>query len=183
VVETIREVQPQVIITFNKYGGYGHPDHIAIQQATTQAFHLAADPNYNTDQLPYSPQKLYYSATPRWLLSVRLWILRLQGHDIRRMGRNKDIDYQKVVDNIEPVHALIDVARYLENWDTASACHVSQGGGSMRAFFGRFPMWLRRLIQGKQGLTRVFPEPQNKGISEHDLFENVTYDEPVHERA
>ena len=30
VVEVIREIQPQVIVTFNKYGGYGHPDHIAI---------------------------------------------------------------------------------------------------------------------------------------------------------
>ncbi|MCA9907518.1 MAG: PIG-L family deacetylase, partial [Anaerolineae bacterium] len=35
VVETIRQVKPQVVVTFNKYGGYGHPDHIAIQRATT----------------------------------------------------------------------------------------------------------------------------------------------------
>ena len=35
---THRDIQPQVVITFNLYGGYGHPDHIAIQRATTQAF-------------------------------------------------------------------------------------------------------------------------------------------------
>jgi LmbE family N-acetylglucosaminyl deacetylase len=183
VVETIREVQPQVIITFNKYGGYGHPDHIAIQQATTQAFHLAADPNYITNQAPYAPQKLYYSSLPRWFLSFRLWLLKIQGHDVRRMGRNQDIDFQKIVDNVEPAHVSIDVAPYLEDWDAASACHVSQGGGSMRGFFGPIPMWIRRIIGGKQALTRVIPEPEYDGISEHDLFENVTYDEPIHERA
>ena len=43
VVEVIREIRPQVVITFNKYGGYGHPDHIAIQRATTEAFKLAGD--------------------------------------------------------------------------------------------------------------------------------------------
>ncbi|MEO1289274.1 MAG: PIG-L family deacetylase, partial [Chloroflexota bacterium] len=59
VVEVIREVKPQVIITFNKYGGYGHPDHIAIQRATTEAFKLAGASSYITDGLqPYQPQKL-----------------------------------------------------------------------------------------------------------------------------
>ena len=43
VVEVIRDLKPQVVITFNRYGGYGHPDHIAIQRATTNAFPLASD--------------------------------------------------------------------------------------------------------------------------------------------
>src|SRR5436309_1317223 len=42
VVEVIRDLKPQVVVTFNKYGGYGHPDHIAIQRATTKAFPLAS---------------------------------------------------------------------------------------------------------------------------------------------
>ncbi|MDQ7026500.1 MAG: PIG-L family deacetylase [Anaerolineae bacterium] len=182
VVETIREVQPQVIITFNKYGGYGHPDHIAIQQATIQAFHAASDSAYLTDGLqPYTPQKLYYSTMPKWILSFRLWWLKMRGEDVRHMGRNKDIDFQKIVDNIEPAHVSVNIGAYLEDWDEASACHISQGGGSMRGFFARWPMWLRRVVMGKQGLTRVFPEPVSEGISEHDLFENVTLDEPQKE--
>jgi LmbE family N-acetylglucosaminyl deacetylase len=179
VVEVIREIKPQAIITFNKYGGYGHPDHIAIQRATSEAFKLAGDADYLTDgQQPYTPQKLYYSSFPRWLLTLRLNILKLQGHDVRHMGRNKDIDYQMVMDNVEPVHTLVDIADYLTDWDEASACHVSQGGGSMRGFFGRIPMWLRRIIAGKQGLTRVYPQPGYGRIDERDLFENVSEEEP-----
>jgi len=174
VVEVIREVQPQVIITFNRYGGYGHPDHIAIQQATTKAFELAGDANYTTPQAPYQPQKLYYSSIPGAALRVMLFWLKLRGKDVRRMGVNKDIDFQAVVENIEPLHANVDVSNYLEAWDEASACHKSQGGGST---MNRFPMWLRRLLTGKQGFTRIVPAPQRDTIDEQDLFAGVTLDE------
>jgi hypothetical protein len=120
---------------------------------------------------------------PRWFISFRLWMLKMQGQDVRRMGRNKDIDFQKIVDNIEPMHIQVDIADYLTAWDEASACHVSQGGGSVRGFFGPWPMWLRRIISGKQGLTRVIPAPTQNGISEYDLFQNVTWEEAVVERA
>src|SRR5207248_6961158 len=42
-VAIIREFRPQVMVTFDETGGYGHPDHIAIYKHTTSAFHAAAD--------------------------------------------------------------------------------------------------------------------------------------------
>ncbi len=42
----IREVQPQVVLTFDPIGGYRHPDHIAIHKATVQAFDLAASADF-----------------------------------------------------------------------------------------------------------------------------------------
>jgi hypothetical protein len=44
-------------------------------------------------------------------------------------------------------------------------------------------MWLRRLLQGKQGFTRIFPAPKADRIDEYDLFEGVTLEEPVSEYA
>src|SRR5262249_33423099 len=157
VVEIIREIKPQVVITFNKYGGYGHPDHIAIQRATTDAFKLAGDATYVTDgQTPYQPQKLYYSSVAKLMTRYRIMRGRMNGEDPRRVGRNKDIDLQAIVDNAEPAHARVDIKPYLEIWDRASACHASQLGGG----FGRFPMWLRKAAFSKQGFTRVYPAPQ-----------------------
>lgn len=182
VVEVIREIRPQVIITFNKYGGYGHPDHIAIQQATTEAFTLAANTEYITDGLQaYQPQKLYHSSIPSIFLKIMLFIMKLRGMDTKKMGRNQDINFDAVFDNIEPTHTKIDIADYLEIWDAAAACHKSQGGGGA-GFFRRFPMWLRRHIQGTQSLTRVYPAPQHNHIDEYDLFENVVISEPVAEQ-
>lgn len=181
VVEVMREVQPQVVITFNKYGGYGHPDHIAIQRATTEAFALAGDLEYLTDgQQPYQPQKLYYSSIPGLMLRFLLFTMKIRGKDTKRMGRNEDIDFDAIVDNIEPTHTQVDIVDYIEDWDRAAACHKSQGGtGGTRSW----PMWLRRILAGKQGFTRIVPAPERDSVDETDLFEGVTLDEPVPERA
>ena len=40
----IRQIRPQVVITFDRTGGYFHPDHVKMHTATTQAFHAAGDP-------------------------------------------------------------------------------------------------------------------------------------------
>jgi len=173
VVDVIREVKPQVVLTFDRYGGYGHPDHIAIQQATTQAFDVAGDEGYITDHMPYQSQKLYYSGIPAMMLKLGLLWLKLRGKDVRRMGVNKDIDFQAIVDHIEPKHTNVDVSAFLDKGDEASACHKSQGGGRVTGM----PLWLRRIIGGKQGFTRIVPKPARDVIDEDDLFAGVTITE------
>lgn len=176
VVETIREVRPQVVLTFNRYGGYGHPDHIAIQRATTHAVALSSDPSFSTDGLePYAPQKLYYSSIPSRVLKIFLWAMKLRGKDVRRMGVNKDIDFQAIMDHVEPIHATVSIGDYLDEWDEASSCHKSQGGGG-GGLIGRFPRWLRRFIAGKQSFTRIYPVPNHNRVDEYDLFTNVSKD-------
>lgn len=180
VVQVMREIKPQVVITFNRYGGYGHPDHIAIQRATTDAFRLAGDPAYATDgQQPYQPQKLYYTSFPKQLFRLYIVLARLRGQDPRRLGRNRDIDLQAIYDNIEPIHARIDIRDYLEAWDEASQCHRSQLGGGTP----RLPLFVRRQIAGKQGLTRVHPAPSHNRVDEHDLFAGVRMDRPMPDGA
>lgn len=171
VVDVIREIQPQVIVTFNEYGGYGHPDHIAIQRATREAFDLAGDHAYTGSTLPpYQPQKLYYQSLPRAMMRLFLFMMRLRGQDPRKQGANGDIDFVKIMDHMEPSHASVDIADYLDAQDEASACHASQGGG----LGSRFPMWVRRIISRKQGFTRVIPAPPQDRVDEHDLFDGVT---------
>src|SRR5690606_10891372 len=132
-------------------------------------------------QAAYQAQKLYYSSIPSAFLKLMLFTMRLRGLDVTRMGTNKDIDFTKIIDNIEPTHANVPIADYLEKWDEASTCHKSQGGGT--GWFGRFPMWLRRIIQGKQGFTRVYPMPTANRVDEQDLFQNVKVEETLLERV
>lgn len=179
VVQVIREIRPQVVITFNKYGGYGHPDHIAIQRATTDAFHLAAKSDYDTGQPAYRPQKLYYSGISTLMIRVGIMMIRLRRQDPRRFGRNNDIDIQAILDNVEPSHTRIRIADYYDLWDKASACHHSQGGGG----FGLIPKRLRRYLSPYQSFTRIYPKPPRDVIDEYDMFAGVTLDEPVAEAA
>jgi LmbE family N-acetylglucosaminyl deacetylase len=64
IVTHIRRIRPQVVATFDPYGGYGHPDHIAISQLTTGAIVAATNPDFedNNQQEPYQVQKLYFMA-------------------------------------------------------------------------------------------------------------------------
>jgi LmbE family N-acetylglucosaminyl deacetylase len=69
IVTQLRRIKPDVVVTFDPNGMYGHPDHIAISQLTTTAVMAAADPNYQslstgwpTLQSPHRVAKLYYRA-------------------------------------------------------------------------------------------------------------------------
>ncbi len=63
VVQHIRRVRPDVIVTFGPEGGYGHPDHIAISQFTTAAIVCAGDASYDVDSLDaHRVAKLHYLA-------------------------------------------------------------------------------------------------------------------------
>lgn len=173
VIKVMREIRPHVVITFNKYGGYGHPDHIAIQRATVKAFDCVNDPTYEVDGLaPYQPQKLYYSAFPKITLQMRIINTYLRGQNPRQMGVNKDIDIVKILDHVEPIHTRIPIAKYFDIWEAASKCHASQGGGRIT----RTSKWWRRLVYSKQGFTRVIPAPTRDIVDEDDVFANVTID-------
>ncbi len=64
-VQVIREFQPQVVITFDPGGGYGHPDHIAISRYTTQACSLASSStDFPEAGPPWQPMRLFYNAIP-----------------------------------------------------------------------------------------------------------------------
>ncbi|MER5274619.1 N-acetyl-1-D-myo-inositol-2-amino-2-deoxy-alpha-D-glucopyranoside deacetylase [Streptomyces sp. NPDC002809] len=65
-VEVIREVRPQVLVTYDPDGGYGHPDHIQAHRVATRAAELAADPAYRPGSgPPHAIAKTYWNRVPR----------------------------------------------------------------------------------------------------------------------
>jgi LmbE family N-acetylglucosaminyl deacetylase len=178
VVEVIRRVRPQVVITFDPYGGYGHPDHIAIHKATVQAFHAAGDPEQYPDQVaaglaPYQPQKLYYTAFPRIFVRLGVAMARLTGKDPRRMGRNNDLDMVAIIEATLPTHARLDLRGYYDAWMEASACHASQQGPGG---FLPLPRMVLRQLFGWQSFYRAWPEVNGQRGVERDLFDGVQVD-------
>lgn len=62
-VKLLRETKPHVVITFEPFGWYGHPDHIAAGRYTTEAFKLAGDPGaYPEAGAPWRPARLFHAA-------------------------------------------------------------------------------------------------------------------------
>jgi LmbE family N-acetylglucosaminyl deacetylase len=167
VAHHIRELHPQVVITFDPIGGYKHPDHIAIHRATVRAWEIAGDPAFQDGLSPFRPGKLYYYNNPKRLMKIVLFLLRLTGRNPRRFGKNQDIDLQEIVEEGNfPVHTRIHFGKVQEVYMQAVACHASQGGLS----FNRGPLGvLRRLFGQNDYYMRAFPPVEN-GKLETDLF-------------
>ncbi|WP_217241095.1 N-acetyl-1-D-myo-inositol-2-amino-2-deoxy-alpha-D-glucopyranoside deacetylase [Streptomyces sp. AC555_RSS877] len=58
--EVIREVRPQVLVTYDENGGYGHPDHIQAHRVAMRAVELAAEAGFEV-------AKVYWNRVPRSL--------------------------------------------------------------------------------------------------------------------
>ena len=68
-VTVIREARPQVVVTYDENGDYGHPDHIQAHRVTIAAIDRAADPAYGTGE-PWQVSKLYQTAFPKSVLQA-----------------------------------------------------------------------------------------------------------------
>jgi N-acetyl-1-D-myo-inositol-2-amino-2-deoxy-alpha-D-glucopyranoside deacetylase len=66
----IRDVAPQVVVTYDANGFYGHPDHIQAHRVTRRAVQVAADPGaVPAPGSPWRVAKLYATAMPRSVLA------------------------------------------------------------------------------------------------------------------
>lgn len=166
----IRWLKPDVLITFDPIGGYRHPDHIAIHNATVEAFKLAADDSFtDPDGLePFRASKLYFQTISRTFLRWMVRFYRLIGKDPRKFGRNQDIDMAAIAEVDFPTNAVIRYGSVADIRDAASKCHVSQGGASLT---GGFMAPIRRIFMAKEMYMRAYPPPNGK--VETDLFNDL----------
>lgn len=166
----IRQLKPQVVVTFDPIGGYRHPDHIAVHKATVKAYTLASDPSVAAGGLaPFQPRKLYFHTIPRGLFRWGVRLLPLFGRDPRHLGRNGDIDLVALAADEFPVQARININPVYEVKAQAAACHASQGGPMMmRGIMG----WIMRLGSRYENYMRADPPPV-PGKIERDLFAGV----------
>lgn len=66
VAAVLREVRPQVLVSYDQNGGYGHPDHIQAHRAAMYGSVLAAAPSYRRDLgEPWDVPKIYWTAIPQ----------------------------------------------------------------------------------------------------------------------
>ena len=79
-VAVVREVRPQVVVTYDANGGYGHPDHVQAHRVTVAAFDAAGDPGFAPEVgEPWQPAKLYWTAAPRSVLQAGIDHLKASG--------------------------------------------------------------------------------------------------------
>ena len=169
IIDLIRHLKPQVVVTFDPIGGYHHPDHIAIHRATVEAFQAAG----NTQRgglPPWQPSKLYFNTMPNGFIRLAVRLLPLFGQDPRKFGSNHDIDLTVIAASRFPTHAVVNTRRFARIQKEASACHASQGGREMTR---GLRAWLSLMFSGRDTFMRDYPEPQPGEPVEKDLFAGI----------
>lgn len=165
-VEIVRKTRPQVLITYNERGTYGHPDHIMANRLTLKAFASAGDPDFDCPAVPepWQPSKLYYTAISRDRL-------RIMAQLAKERGEKPTFDPDRMGTQDEKISAIIDVRPYLNQKFAALSCHKSQIGP--RSFFRRVPDELKEDAFGYEYFEGVKGFSSNKQ-KETDLFEEIT---------
>lgn len=166
VADVMRHVRPHVVLTFDPVGGYYHPDHIRIHQATVLAFERVRKELHSDD--PQALSRLYYHTMPKSSAKLAIFWMRLQGKDPRRIGRNKDIDLVQIASESFPVHVKINYRAVLQQREQAAGCHASQGGGQKP--FGLSARLMRLLSRPVDRFMQGYPEPTPHQGVKNDLF-------------
>jgi len=81
-VKIIRETKPQVLVTYDDFGGYGHPDHIQAHRVATYAASLSAVESFAPELgSAWQISKLYWTAFPVSVIRAGIEALRASGDE------------------------------------------------------------------------------------------------------
>lgn len=126
-VAVIREVRPQVMVTYDQFGGYGHPDHIQAHRVATYAAALAAVPSYRQDLgEAWDIAKIYWGAMSESRMRAGLRALRDAGDTTSFEGMDPDGPLPHFVTADEDLAAVVDAQDYVEHKMAAMKAHATQ---------------------------------------------------------
>ncbi|AXK33934.1 N-acetyl-1-D-myo-inositol-2-amino-2-deoxy-alpha-D-glucopyranoside deacetylase [Streptomyces armeniacus] len=166
--EVVREVRPQVLVTYDPDGGYGHPDHIQAHRVAMRAAELAADPGHRPEAgAPHAVARTYWNCVARSAVDEGLAALRELGADLPFPGIVDTADIPGVVNDTEVAVIVDGGERFAAAKAAAMRAHVSQ-----IAVEGAFFALSNDLGQPLFGAEhyRLAGEPAPEGAPAGDLF-------------
>lgn len=179
VTRIIRRARPQVLLTFDAWGGYGHPDHIKMHQAALMAFFVAGDARAYPRQLndeglsAWAPQKLYVTAFTR--ARFERYFEAAEAAGVFKPEMKLEFLRRAVPD--EAVTTRIDVSAFVDLKVDALMCHATQLGPN--TLFAKIPMDVRREMSKIETFMLVEARGLRPQGVETDLFEGVTQETRV----
>jgi N-acetyl-1-D-myo-inositol-2-amino-2-deoxy-alpha-D-glucopyranoside deacetylase len=169
-VKVIREVRPQVLVTYDQFGGYGHPDHIQAHRVAMYGAMLAAAPSYKLELgLPHDVAKIYWTAMSESRMRESLRRLREAGDTETFAGMEPDGKLPPFVTPDELISARIDGTDTVQRKMDALARHETQVQADGPFFAGAesgHSWWAEEFYR----LVKGTPGPVDDQGFEDDLF-------------
>jgi len=150
--ELVERYRPQVVVTYDANGFYGHPDHIQAHRITVAALEATA-----------IPDKLYFPGIPKSGLAVFRDALRSAGIEAPDEVADEDWDFG-VPDEL--ISAVVDCSGYATQQFAALEAHASQVDGT---FFLRLGVDLFVQLMGREMFIRAY-DRTGAPTPEDDLF-------------
>ena len=148
-LEIIRERRPDLIITHDPSGGYGHPDHRAMCRHTTAAYRQALAEGVSGDG---RPPLLYYVCFPRSNFQ-RMW-RKMVELDITPPFASQDIELVGTPD--DEVTTVLELSAWVDIKIESLNCHRTQIDPN--GPFAQLPADMMREIMGQEYYTLALPE-------------------------
>ena len=166
-VAEIRRLQPDVMLTFEPFGGYGHPDHQAIHNHTAAAFFAAAGSAYYPELgAPWQTPRLFQSGMPAAFFSRLRELLLARGEDVSKMPNPDD---RPAWPGAAPL-MLRDITPYLDRKWQAIRAHQTQLGSD--SIFNRLPLDEMGPIMSQEAFSLVYPHVDGPA-GPADLFSDL----------
>jgi N-acetyl-1-D-myo-inositol-2-amino-2-deoxy-alpha-D-glucopyranoside deacetylase len=125
-VAVVRDVRPQVLVTYDENGGYGHPDHIQAHRVAMAAVERAADPGHRPDLgAAWDVAKVYWCCMPRSVLQQGVEAMAALGEASPFEGLGDLDDLPFAVDD-DVVTAAVDGRSHAGSKDAAMRAHATQ---------------------------------------------------------
>ena len=115
-VKIILETKPQVLITYDEFGGYGHPDHIKAHQIAMRAAEIAS-------QQDWQVSKIYWNTTPRSVIQMGIDKMKEVGSEFFGAENADDLPFAKPD---ELVTSVVKAPEYVPNKLAAMKAHATQ---------------------------------------------------------
>ncbi len=169
IVKLIREVKPQVVVSFGPDGIYGHYDHLAVHRWATAAVMLAGDAERWPDAgPPFQVAKFYHRARPE--MDVQRMKQELGASHIMMDG----VPFPFIGYPIEQISTIVDISDHAETKLNAIRCHASQFSSEAPFFQTDFD-WTQNPSLGQETFILAHHRPDIKvkwtaTEKEDDLF-------------
>ncbi len=126
-VDVIREVRPQVLVTYDQFGGYGHPDHIQAHRVATYGASLAAVRSFRPELgEPWDVSKIYWGAMSENRMREGLRRLRASGDTTTFEGMDPEGPMGPFVTPDHLLDAVVDGREFVDAKMEAMKAHATQ---------------------------------------------------------
>jgi N-acetyl-1-D-myo-inositol-2-amino-2-deoxy-alpha-D-glucopyranoside deacetylase len=112
-VRVIDEIKPHVLITYDEFGGYGHPDHIQAHRVAMSA----------AEKSTWDIPKIYWNVMPKSVIQEGIDSMKKIGSDFFGAESADDLPFAK---DDSFVHAMVDGNAYVEQKMDAMRAHATQ---------------------------------------------------------